>query len=195
VELLEKHNKDLDQHVSRLESWFANFKEGDGASHELQLPTRPVMAPIVSSGSNADAMGEDLPTEYHSPSDEDDGIEQLVAPMNRLLVSSPIKFYWERLFTSSHRFRTATSVSTARSPHSIMTASRSVHHHFRMSTRTTNPDMFSWCMAQMQLTLTLILTGTVIFPLKCHYHNKNMTSALSLTLPIFSQLNPHILVI
>jgi hypothetical protein len=93
MELLEKHNKDLEQHVSRLESWFTNFRKEGSASQEFQLPTRPVMAPIVSSSSNADMVGEELPTGYHIASDEDDGIEQLVAPMNRLLVSSSTRIY------------------------------------------------------------------------------------------------------
>jgi hypothetical protein len=52
------------------------------------------MAPNVAPTFNVGMIGEELPAQYQGCSDADAGIEQLVAPMNRLVVSSSTKSYY-----------------------------------------------------------------------------------------------------
>jgi hypothetical protein len=102
MELLKNYNEALEKHISFLESQLEQCKKEHGGLREFQLHPRPMMPPISSPGSEVDMDEEEWPTDSSSDTDGDADIEQLVAPMKRLVV---------RFTTSNARFLSHLCVS------------------------------------------------------------------------------------
>jgi hypothetical protein len=89
LELLEKHNDALDQHISFLESRLAQCQKEHGGFRDPQIQSRPVM-PLSPNDFEMDLADEESNTESDTDSDGGPDIKQLIAPRKRLVVRVPV---------------------------------------------------------------------------------------------------------